>query len=141
MILLEFIWCILTLIKPIISSAYNMNTALASHGFSLWRSILCKTYLTKVLMMIVSKMAYSKPNTSCTDAPVILHYKWYISFNWIKKVSPLCRNYQHIFHISYLLLALNGRHVIWTSNQQKLAGMLEIKPWHGTGEILMVNVP
>ena len=51
-----------------------MNTALASHGFSAWRSILCKTYLTKVLMMIVSKMAYSKPNTSCTDAPVILHY-------------------------------------------------------------------
>lgn len=45
---------------PIMRSVYSMYTALFSHGFSLCRSMVCKTYLKNTLINTVSKMAYWK---------------------------------------------------------------------------------
>ena len=58
--------------KPNTSSAYNKQTAFPSHGFSECRSMLFRIYLTTVLMTIVRRMAYSKPKTSWTDAPLVM---------------------------------------------------------------------
>jgi len=62
---------LITFNKPIINSVYNRNTGLLSQGFSLCKSIVCNIYFTVILKTTVSKIAYSKPNTSCTEGPLV----------------------------------------------------------------------
>lgn len=61
-----------TLKKPIHSSVYRRYIALFSQGFSDCKSTEWQTYLTPMLRATVNKMAYSKPNTNWTEAPLVI---------------------------------------------------------------------
>lgn len=53
-------------------SVYSMYTALFSHGFSLCRSMVCKTYLKNTLINTVSKMAYWKKDKNKSSHECII---------------------------------------------------------------------
>lgn len=57
---------------PIRTSTCNKNTALFSQNTSLFISMICSTYLIAVFTTTVIKIAYSNPNTNCTEAPFVM---------------------------------------------------------------------
>ena len=54
----------------------------------LYKSMLCRRYFNSVFAMMVNKIAYSKPKTSCTEAP-LLRVDWYA---WTIKLTSIIDN-------------------------------------------------
>ena len=50
--------------------------------------MLCRRYFNSVFAMMVNKIAYSKPKTSCTEAP-LLRVDWYA---WTIKLTSIIDN-------------------------------------------------
>ena len=65
--------------------------------------MLCRRYFNSVFAMMVNKIAYSKPKTSCTEAP-LLRVDWYA---WTIKLTSIIDNCNNInWHWKNVL---NGR--------------------------------
>ena len=69
------------------TSTCSKNTALFSQNTSRFMSMICRTYLIAVFATTVSRIAYSKPNTNCTDAPFVT-VKWYANDTKYRSTRP-----------------------------------------------------